>query len=380
VPYEDLPVLLPEDAEFLPTGESPLKFHEGFRYTTCPKCGGPAERETDTMDTFLCSSWYQYAYVTPYRKEGKPLHRDDCPWDPEAGRYWLPVDMYTGGPEHAVMHLLYTRFFTKVMRDIGLVDDDEPMLALRNQGIILGPDGARMSKSRGNVVRPDDLVQRYGADTVRAYLMFGWRWEQGGPWDPQGIEGVWRWLNRVWTCVLDEPAASGKRQAASVDEVRALRRMMHQTIAAVTQDMEDFAFNTIIARLMELTNTLVKAKETPVYGTDAWGEAIESLLLMLAPCCPHIAEELWTRTGRPYSVHQQSWPEYDEALAAEELITLAVQINGKLRDRLEVPVDISEEEAKELALATDGAQRHLKDLEVKRVIYVPGRLVNIVAK
>jgi leucyl-tRNA synthetase len=380
VPYEDLPVLLPEDAEFLPTGESPLKFHEGFRYTTCPKCGGPAERETDTMDTFLCSSWYHYAYVTPYRKEGEPLHRDDCPWDPEAGRYWLPVDMYTGGPEHAVMHLLYTRFFTKVMRDIGLVDFDEPMLALRNQGIILGPDGARMSKSRGNVVRPDDLVQRYGADTVRAYLMFGWRWEQGGPWDPQGIEGVWRWLNRVWGCVLDEEAASGKRQAASVDEVRALRRQTHQTIRAVTQDMEDFAFNTIIARLMELTNTLMKARETPLYGTDAWEEAVESLLLMLAPCCPHIAEELWARSGRPYSVHQQRWPEYDEALAAEEVITLVVQVNGKLRDRLEVPVGISEEKAKELALASDGALRHLKGLEVKKVICVPGRLVNIVAR
>jgi leucyl-tRNA synthetase len=380
VPYEDLPVLLPEDAEFLPTGESPLKFHEGFRRTTCPKCGGPAERETDTMDTFLCSSWYHYAYVTPYRKEGEPLHRDDCPWDPEAGRYWLPVDMYTGGPEHAVMHLLYTRFFTKVMRDIGLVDFDEPMLALRNQGIILGSDGARMSKSRGNVVLPDDLVERYGADTVRAYLMFGWRWEQGGPWDPQGIEGVVRWLHRVWNCVVDEPAASGQRSAASADEVRALRRKTHQTIRAVTQDMEDFAFNTIIARLMELTNALMKAKETPLYGAEAWEEAIESLLLLLAPCCPHIAEELWARNGRLYSVHQQSWPEYDEELAAEEVVTLIVQINGKLRDRLEVSVDIGEEEAKELALASTGAQRHLEGLEVKKVIYVPGRLVNIVAK
>ena len=380
VPYEDLPVLLPEDAEFLPTGESPLKFHEGFLHTTCPKCGGPAERETDTMDTFLCSSWYHYAYVTPYRKEGEPLHRDDCPWDPEAGRYWLPVDMYTGGPEHAVMHLLYTRFFTMVMRDIGLVDFDEPMLALRNQGIILGADGARMSKSRGNVVLPDDLIQRYGADTVRAYLMFGWRWEQGGPWDPQGIGGVVRWLHRVWNCVLGEPAASGERSAASADQVQSLRRKTHQTIAAVTQDMEDFAFNTIIARLMELTNALVKAQETPLYGSDAWEEAVESLLLMLAPCCPHVAEELWARTGRPYSVHQQSWPTWSEELAAEEVITLVVQVNGKLRDRLEAPVDISAEEAKELALASGGAQRHLEGLEVKKVVYVPGRLVNIVAK
>ena len=380
VPYEDLPVLLPEDAEFLPTGESPLNFHEGFRHTTCPKCGGPAERETDTMDTFLCSSWYHYAYVTPYHKEGELLHRDDCPWDPETGRYWLPVDMYTGGPEHAVMHLLYTRFFTKVMRDIGMVDFDEPMLALRNQGIILGTDGARMSKSRGNVVLPDDLIQRYGADTVRAYLMFGWRWEQGGPWEPQGIEGVVRWLNRVWNCVADEPATGDQRSAASADEVRALRRKTHQTIRAVTQDMEDFAFNTIIARLMELTNTLMKAKETPLYGADGWEEAVESLLLMLAPCCPHIAEELWAHTGRPYSVHQQRWPVWDPELAAEEVITLVVQINGKVRDRLEVPVDIGEEEAKEMALASGGVQRHLEGLEIKKVVYVPGRLVNIVAK
>ncbi len=381
VPYEDLPVLLPEDAEFLPTGESPLNFHEGFRHTTCPKCGGPAERETDTMDTFLCSSWYHYAYVTPYhKKEGEPLHRDDCPWDPEAGRYWLPVDMYTGGPEHAVMHLLYTRFFTKVMRDIGLVDFDEPMLALRNQGIILGLDGARMSKSRGNVVLPDDLIQRYGADTVRAYLMFGWRWEQGGPWDPQGIEGVVRWLNRVWNCVLgSSPPIEGK-EGGSADDIRALRRKTHQTIRAVTQDMEDFAFNTIIARLMELTNALMKAQETPVCGAEAWEEAVESLVLMLAPCCPHLAEELWARIGRPYSVHQQSWPMWSEELAAEEVITLVVQINGKLRDRLEVSVDIGEEVAKELALASDGAQRHLEGLEIKKVIYVPGRLVNIVAK
>ena len=237
-----------------------------------------------------------------------------------------------------------------------------------------------MSKSRGNVVLPDDLIQQYGADTVRAYLMFGWRWEQGGPWDPQGIGGVVRWLHRVWGCVLDEPAASGERPAASADQIQALRRKTHQTIGAVTQDMEAFAFNTIIARLMELTNTLVKAKETPLYGTVAWEEAVESLLLMLAPCCPHVAEELWARVGRPYSVHQQSWPEYDEALAAEEVITLIVQVNGKLRDRLEVPVDISEEKAKELALASDSALRHLKGLEVKKIIYVPGRLVNIVVK
>ncbi|HEC34593.1 MAG TPA: leucine--tRNA ligase [Chloroflexi bacterium] len=377
VPYEDLPVLLPEDAEFLPTGESPLKFHEGFLHTTCPKCGGPATRETDTMDTFMCSSWYQYAYVTPYHKEGQPLHRDDCPWDPEAGRYWLPVDMYTGGPEHAVMHLLYTRFFTKALRDIGLVDFDEPMLALRNQGVILGPDGARMSKSRGNVVLPDDLVQRYGADTVRGYLMFGWRWEQGGPWDPHGIEGVARWLKRVWGLVLEPPPSSPKMEGKEKG-ITDLRRWMHKTIKRVSDDLEEFAFNTAIAGMMEFTNALQKAKGTAVYGTEAWEEAIETLLLLLAPCCPHIAEELWARTGRPYSIHQQPWPQFDANMAADEVITLVVQVNGKVRARLEVPADITEEAAREAALSDENIQRHVAGKEIRKVIYVPRRLVNIV--
>ena len=368
VPEEDLPVLLPDDVNFMPTGESPLKFHQGFRYTTCPQCGGPAERETDTMDTFLCSSWYHYRYLSPDYDEG--------PFDPEVGRYWLPVDLYTGGVEHAVMHLLYTRFFTKVMRDMGLVDFDEPMLRLFNQGIILGSDGYRMSKSRGNVVNPDDIVAQYGADTVRAYLMFIGPWEEGGPWSSQGIEGVWRFLNRVWKVVLD--AKPQMEAQATEDDIADLRRKTHQTIRKATQDMEAFAFNTMLAALMEFNNHLTKAKETPVVHTAAWEEAIEALLLMLAPPCPHVAEELWTRTGRPYSIHQQSWPTWSEELAAEEVITLVVQVNGKLRDRVEAPVDISAEKAKEMALASEGAQRYLEGLEVKKVIYVPGRLVNIV--
>jgi len=370
VPEEDLPVLLPDDVDFMPTGESPLKFHQGFRYTTCPQCGGPAERETDTMDTFLCSSWYHYRYLSPDYDQG--------PFDPEVGSYWLPVDQYTGGVEHAVMHLLYTRFFTKVMRDIGLVDFDEPMTRLFNQGIILGSDGYRMSKSRRNVVNPDEMVAQYGADTIRAYLMFIGPWEEGGPWNSQGIEGVWRFLNRAWKVVLEpKPEVEGE---ATEEEIADLRRKTHQTIRKATEDMEDFAFNTMLAALMEFNNYLVKAKETPVVHTAAWVEAIESLLLLLAPSCPHIAEELWARTGRPYSVHQQRWPTWSEELAAEEVITLVVQVNGKVRDRLEVPVDISAEKARELALDSEGAQRHLEGLEVERVIYVPGRLVNIVAK
>ena len=376
VPYEDLPVLLPEDAEFRPTGESPLRYHEGFLHTTCPKCGGPATRETDTMDTFVCSSWYQYAYLSPYYKEDQPAHPDSMPFDPAQGAYWLPVDVYTGGIEHATMHLIYTRFFTKAMRDMGIVDFDEPMLMLRNQGIILGEDGEKMSKSRGNVISPDDLVERYGADTLRGYLMFGWRWEQGGPWDPNGIEGVARWLQRVWTLVVAPSEAEGEPSEA---QTAGLLRATHKTIRRVTDDMEGFAFNTIIAGLMEFSNVLQRAKQTAVYGSPAWDEAIETLLLLLAPCCPHIAEELWAHTGHEYSIHQQDWPVYDEDLAADEVITLVVQINGKLRARIEMPVDIDEQTAKETALADENVQRHLAGRQVRKVIYVPGRLVNIVA-
>jgi len=377
VPYEDLPMLLPEDAEFLPTGESPLKYHEEFLHTTCPRCGGPATRETDTMDTFACSSWYNYAYLSPYYKESEPAHADSTPIDPEEAEYWLPVDIYTGGIGHATMHLIYTRFFTKTMRDMGLVDFDEPMTVLRNQGFILGEDGEKMSKSLGNVIAPDDLVERYGADTVRGYLMFGWRWEQGGPWDSHGIEGVVRWLPRVWNLVL-EPLPSSHPMGGKEGGIADLRRWTHKTIRRVTDDMEAFTFNTIIAGLMEFTNALIKAKQTPVYGTEAWEEAIETLLLLLAPCCPHIAEELWTRTNHPYSVHLQSWPQFNADLAAEKVITLVVQVNGKVRARLEVPAGITEEAARETALSDENIQRHTGGKEIRKIIYVPGRLVNIV--
>jgi leucyl-tRNA synthetase len=386
VPYEDLPVLLPEDVQFMPTGESPLKFHEGFRYVKCPDCGGDAERETDTMDTFMCSSWYQYAYMERHWKGGETLSLDDMPFNPEEGAYWLPVDQYTGGIEHATMHLLYTRFFTKAMRDLGIVNFDEPMTRLYNQGIILGEDGEKMSKSRGNVIAPDDLVQQYGADVVRGYLMFGFRWDQGGPWSSTGVLGIQRFLERVWTLVLEEPpsgstATGGEGEEGDHDaQVRTLRRKQHQTTRKVTQDMERFSFNTMVAALMEYTNHLMKAKDTSVAQTTAWDEAIESLLLLMAPSFPHISEELWARTGHNYSIHQQIWPSWDEELAAEETLTIVVQVNGKVRDRFEAPADIGEEEAKGQALATPGAQKHLDGKRPLKVIYVPGRLVNIVVK
>jgi leucyl-tRNA synthetase len=377
VPYEDLPVLLPEDATFMPTGESPLKYHEGFLHTTCPRCGGPATRETDTMDTFMCSSWYHYAYISPY-------YQGETPIDPVAGGYWLPVDQYTGGIEHATMHLLYTRFFTKAMRDIGLVDFDEPMLRLFCQGMILGEDNEKMSKSRGNVVNPDDYVTTLGADSVRSFLMFIGPWELGGSWSSTGIEGIHRFINRMWNVVV-EPRASPEATPAPQSEpapeaVRVLRRLTHQTIRDVTNDFGSFKFNTAQASLMKYNNYLVKAKETDVYGTPAWDEAMRSLVLMIAPIMPHVAEEMWERLGQPCSVHQQTWPSWDAELAADEVITLVALINGKVRARIEAPADISEDDAREAVLAHENVQRYVEGKQIAHLVYVPGKLVNIVVR
>ena len=368
VPEDQLPVVLPDDVEWRPTGESPLKFHPAWKKVTCPQCGRDAERETDTMDTFMCSSWYHLRYLSPDYDQG--------PFDQDEYNYWMPVDMYTGGVEHATMHLIYTRFFHKAFRDIGLTEGHEPMLALRNQGQILGPDGQRMSKSRGNVIDPDEQVHLYGADAVRAYLMFGYRWSEGGPWNTDNIHGVVRWLNRVWT-LMNNPAARTK--TASEDVLRSLRRKVHQTLRSVTHDYETLEFNTIISSLMELLNEMTVARDAGAAGTPEWDEAIDIYLRMLAPVAPHIAEELWTTVlGKDYSIHTQSWPEVDEEAAAEEQITLVVQVNGKVRDRITVPVDVGEEEAKKIALASEAVKKHLGDSEPRKVIVVPGRLVNIV--
>jgi leucyl-tRNA synthetase len=377
VPYGDLPVLLPEDAQFLPTGESPLKFHAGFRYVKCPKCGGDAERETDTMDTFMCSSWYHYAYVSPYYKAGQRLSPNDTPWDEDAGAYWLPVDQYTGGIEHATMHLIYTRFFTKAMRDMELVGFNEPMLRLFNQGMILSENNEKMSKSRGKVVAPDDLVARHGADTIRAYLMFIGPWELGGPWNSKGIEGVARFMQDVWNLVVDDgERADGSPH--SEKDVRDLRRVVHQTIRDVTGDIEAFKFNTVVAKLMGLRNALKSARNTAIYGAQAWDEGIDSLLLLLAPIAPHISEELWQRRHPGPSIHIQRWPTWDEDAAKEDVITLVVQVNGKVRGKIEVPAGVDEAAARELALADPNVQRHIVGKPVRKVIFAGGSLVNIV--
>jgi leucyl-tRNA synthetase len=369
VPEDQLPVMLPEDVEWKPTGESPLKLHPTWKNTTCPICGEPATRETDTMDTFMCSSWYHLRYLSPNYDKG--------PFDDAEYNYWMPVDTYTGGIEHATMHLLYTRFFHKALRDAGITEGSEPMIQLRNQGMVLGEDNEKMSKSRGNVIAPDVLVERYGADTVRAYLMFFARWSMGAPWDSQGIEGSARWLRRVWTLFTDiAPTAPGDPTS---EILRNLRRRVHQTLRRVTDDFENFEFNTIISALMELLNEMYKAREAGAVGTTQWEEATEIYLKMLAPVAPHIAEELWTeQLGKPYSVHQQKWPEVDEAAAKEDTIELPVQINGKVRDRIIVAADASEEEIKTAALASEAVKKYLQGKEPKKVIVANKRLVSLV--
>jgi leucyl-tRNA synthetase len=367
VPEKDLPVLLPEDAEFKPTGESPLKYNAKFVNTTCPQCGGPARRETDTMDTFMCSSWYFLRYASP--------HYAAAAFDPASVKHWLPVDLYTGGAEHAVMHLFYARFFTKAIRDMGLIDFGEPFTRLFNQGTIIA-NKQKMSKSRGNVVNPDNYVSDMGADAVRAYLMFVGPWEQGGDWNDSGIGGMGRWFNRVWTLAADGYTVAAPQAEAEKE----LRRLMHQTIRKVTEDMDRLRFNTMLAALMEYTNFLAKIKDSGNVSKKTWDEAIATLLLLLAPTAPHLTEELWEMTGHAYSIHNQAWPKWDAGLAKEDEITLVVQVNGKLRDRITVPASISEAAAKEAAQSSDKVKTFLTGKTVAQVIYVPGKLVNLVVR
>ncbi len=372
VPEQDLPVLLPEDAEFKPTGESPLKYCEQFVNTTCPQCSAPAKRETDTMDTFMCSSWYFLRYASP--------DCDTAAFDADKVRYWLPVDLYTGGAEHAVMHLFYARFFIKALRDMGLVDFGEPFSRLFNQGIIIA-QRQKMSKSRGNVITPDEYVSELGADAVRAYLMFVAPWEQGGEWNDSGISGISRWLNRLWNLVLGGYSEAGEVSPAVRQKAeRELLRITHQTIRKVAEDLERIRFNTMISALMEFTNHLTRVKELGYVTGLAWREAVDTLLLLLAPTAPHLTEELWQQTGHDYSIHNQSWPQWDEELAKNEEITLVVQVNGKLRDRIMVPASITEAEARQLALERQRVKAYLAGRQIINTIYVPGRLVNLVVR
>ncbi|PVV83736.1 leucine--tRNA ligase [Dehalogenimonas alkenigignens] len=365
VPEQDLPVLLPEDAEFKPTGESPLKYVESFVNTTCPKCGGPARRETDTMDTFMCSSWYFLRYCSP---------RDAAQaFDPEKTKYWMPVDIYTGGADHAVMHLFYSRFFTMALRDMGRLPFGEPFKRLFNQGVITSQH-QKMSKSKGNVVNPDKYVGELGADTVRAYLMFVGPWELGGDWNDSGIGGMSRWFNRVWKLALEEYAPGGIDGAAEAELVR----KTHQVIRKVNLDLDKLQFNTMLAALMEFTNYLAPVKESGKVSAEVWTRAVECLVLLLAPTAPHLAEELWQLMGNPYSVHNQSFPIWDEALTVEPEVTLVVQINGKVRARFQVPASITECQATDLALSNERVKEFIAGKAIRSVVYVPGKLINVV--
>ncbi len=369
VAESELPVLLPEDAEFRPTGESPLAVDQKFVNTVCPQCGGPGRRETDTMDTFMDSAWYMLRYCSPHFAEG--------PYEPNVTAEWMPVRQYTGGAEHAVMHLLYSRFFIKALRDMEMLSIDEPFLRLFNQGVILGQDHEKMSKSRGNVVNPDDVVGQVGADAVRCFLMFIGPWDQGGPWSDEGINGIVRWLNRVWG-VVEHDADELDGQPTDAAAVRETRRVLHQTIRKCYEDLDRFKFNTAIAALMELINHLSRVWNEQSVDAETWRDCVEKFLLMVAPIAPHVAEEMWQRIGRPYSIHQQPFPAWDDDLAAEEEITLVVQVNGRVRDRITVAADIGEDDARALALDSPRIQSHTDGKAIKTIVYVPGRLVNVV--
>ncbi|MGB9839332.1 leucine--tRNA ligase [Thermovenabulum sp.] len=369
VPEEQLPVLLPENVEFNPKGTSPLLLCEEFLNTTCPKCNSPAKRETDTMDTFMCSSWYYYRYTDPKNSEK--------PFDETKLKYWMPVDQYIGGVEHAILHLMYSRFFNKAMRDAGLVHVDEPFTNLLTQGMVL-KDGAKMSKSLGNIVSPEEIVEKYGADTARLFILFASPPEKDLEWSDQGVEGCFRFLSRVWRLVeeLSEKFAEPVKNE-HID--KNARRLIHKTIKKVTTDIEErFNFNTAISAIMEMVNGINSLKEE--ISGDVVKEAVGNLLLMLAPFAPHITEELWERIGNKGSIHLMPWPKYDEKAILEEEVEVVVQINGKVRAKILVPADITEEELESAALSSEKVSSYLQNKQIIKIITVPNKLVNIVVK
>ena len=379
VPEDQLPVRLPEDVSFTAGAKSPLATSEEFVHCKCPKCGADATRETDTMDTFLCSSWYYLRYTD--------AHNDKMPFDKELNNYWGPVDQYIGGIEHAILHLLYSRFFVKVLRDAGLVDYDEPFSNLLTQGMVI-KDGAKMSKSLGNVVSPEEILSKYGADTARLFILFAAPPERELEWSDQGVEGSFRFLNRIWRIVQAFEAVLAQKvteydHSNLTEADKDLRRVLHSSIKKVTSDIETrFNFNTAISTMMELVNALYAYKEAakePNAGLIY--EAISDLIKMMSPFVPHITEELWRGAiDANSSVHEQSWPECDEEALKVDNVEIVLQVNGKVRGRLTVPAEATKEELEKIAMADANVQAHIGDATVRKVICVPGRLVNIVAK
>lgn len=379
VPEKDLPVELPHDVEFKPTGESPLKEVDDFVNTTCPKCGGPAKRETDTMDTFVDSSWYFLRYVDPENKE--------LPFSRGKSDDWFPVDQYIGGIEHAILHLLYARFFTKVLYDMDLVSDKEPFTNWLAQGMVL-MDGAKMSKSKGNVVDPKEILAEYGADVTRLFVLFAAPPEKDLEWNEKGVEGAERFLNRVWRIVSDNHREFNKVENISLDqtsfdkEEKEVYRKLHQTIKDVTEDVgERLSFNTAISRVMELTNTVYQyLNDNDNINYNLLKDTISKMLLLLSPFAPHITEELWHEIGYKGSVHANKWPEYSEKALKKDEITVVVQINGKVRDKIKVSPEIDEDGLKEKVKESEQVQKYTEGKEIIKEIVVPKKLVNLVVK
>ncbi len=371
VPEEDLPVLLPEDVEFKQGALSPLSTSKTFNECTCPKCGGHAHRETDTMDTFICSSWYYMRYTDP--------HNDKLPFARDKVNYWSPVDQYIGGIEHAILHLLYSRFFTKVLRDAGLLDYDEPFANLLTQGMVI-KDGAKMSKSLGNVVSPEEIIGKYGADTARLFILFAAPVERDLDWSDEGVQGSFRFLNRVWR-IVNIFAANFDKDSAQIltDEETALRRTLHKTIKKVTEDIRDrFAFNTAISALMELVNAMHAFQDKPINATLA-REAARALLIMLAPFVPHIAAELWSKFFAG-DVHKQSWIPFDASAITEEEVEIVVQINGRVREHVKVAVGLSKADLEKLAPTLPKIAELTAGKRIVKIIAVPNKLINVVVK
>ena len=394
VPEKDLPVELPDDVDFMPTGESPLIRSKKFHNVKCPKCGNNARRESDTMDTFVCSSWYYFRYADPENKKEFASK--------QAIEKWLPVDLYVGGAEHTVLHLLYSRFFTKVLYNLGYIDFDEPFLKLRHQGMILAEDGRKMSKSLGNVINPDDIIERFGADCLRMYEMFMGPLEDAKQWNTNSIVGIYRFLERTYNYIFGgfthspfynekvlKQWISGELQVNTSHDLKAL---IHKTIKKVENDIENLKFNTAISQLMILRNEFCSVGEPESIPLPSPGRSItwyeksqmieksdfEKFLIILSPFAPHLAEELWKKLGYKKSIFHEKWPEYDEELIKEENFELVVQVNGRVRDRIKVQMDISEEEARKTAISSEQVKKWTENKEIKKVVFVKNRLINFI--
>lgn len=366
VPEKDLPVLLPLQQKFGPDGRSPLLDHPNFTHVQCPECGGEAKRETDTLDTFVDSSWYFLRYPNP--------HYEDGPFDPVEVKKWLPVDRYIGGAEHAVLHLLYARFFTKFLYDQGHIDFDEPFSKLINQGMILGPDGNKMSKSKGNVVNPDDYVDKYGSDAVRMYLMFMGPYSDGGPWDTKRFEGTNRFINKVWELLTNQ---YDQKDQDSIKEAE-LESRLHKTIKKVGEDTSGVRFNTAISALMEFVNHLQKIKSEGSVSAAQWKLSCNTFALLLAPFAPFMSEEIWEQLGNPESVHMQAWPKYDPSLVKDDVVTVVIQINGKLKGEFVIDAESAHDKDELERLAREQLGAKLNELDITKTVVVPAKLVNFV--